>query len=158
MSTFFLHKENISDPDFVDADIDKVTVQDFCTAHIEGDAKAHLWLQDVEQPLNPTLTLKEAGATEDCHVIVATCEQIKVTINHNAETNSLHAAPSITLHKIFEYAVGDGGFKLTDQQRAEHELIQVENDTVTMDSLLGTLTINDCAVVLDLVPTLRFQG
>lgn len=158
MSTFFLHKEQITDPDFVDADIDVVTVHEFCATHSESNAKAQLWLQDADQPLNPTLTLKDAGAIEDCHVILAECEKIQVTLNHNAATRTLEVAPSTTLRKVFEQAVSTNYFNLTDQEKTGHELIQVENEDITMDSLLGTLTINECAVVLDLVPTHRFQG
>ena len=159
MSEIFLHHCRGIATEFVNVDLDAITAEEFCSKHGNSESEFRIWLQDAENPIDTDEVLSKAGVTERCHIIMTSCREIAVTIQQSGNRKEFHVAPSSTLQRIFEQATGENGFALTDDQRVNHELLQVTVEgTVNLEDHIGTIAGEDCTVILELCPKERFEG
>ena len=142
---------------FVDAD-PQSTVATLAAECAGGGA--YVWIEGAEEPLDPAAALDAAGVTERCHVHVSACEAIAVDVRYGGETAAHRVSPAITVGALLErIARADGGFGLTDTERALHVLaLRREGDELDWAEHVGSVAGEDCAVLLDLRPKERFQG
>ena len=142
---------------FVDAD-PQATVAALAAGFAGGGAR--VWIEGAEEPLDPAAALAAAGVTERCHVHVSACEAIAVDVRYAGETGAHRVSPAITVGALLErVARADGGFGLTDTERALHVLaLSREGDELDWAEHVGSVAGEDCAVLLDLRPKERFQG
>ena len=151
-----LHDRNREER-FVDADPQSTVAT--LAAECAGDG-AYVWIEGAEEPLDPAAALDAAGVTERCHVHISTCETIAVEVRYAGETGAHRVSPAITVGALLErVARADGGFGLTDTERAQHVLaLQREGDELDWAEHIGSAIGEDCTVLLDLRPKERFQG
>ena len=142
---------------FVDAD-PQAPVAALAAGFAGGGAR--VWIEGAEEPLDPAAALAAAGVTERCHVHVSACEAIAVDVRYAGETGAHRVSPAITVGALLErVARADGGFGLTDTERALHVLaLSREGDELDWAEHVGSVAGEDCAVLLDLRPKERFQG
>jgi hypothetical protein len=123
-----------------------------------GDTEALLWLEEQNDPLDPSLTLTEAGVVEFAHLHHNVCRDVAVTVRFGGEDKARMFPPSASVQAVFSWAVGKEGFNLPADQRAKHTLglcgTQTEADR---RDHVGTLA-TECRVCFDLAPKARYQG
>lgn len=121
---------------------------------------AFVWIEDSEQPLDPAAPLDAAGVTERCHVHVSPCETIAVEIRYGGETRRHEASPALTAGVLLERAtLGDGGFGMTDSERARHAMtLRGSDEEIDWAGHVGSFAGEDCVLRIDLLPKERSQG
>jgi len=116
-------------------------------------------IEEVEEPLNLDITLKEAGIRHRSHVHRGRCRRVDVRVRYNTEkSHDFH--PPATIRRVFEWATGPHGFPLTPEQKAAHVLALPGADHfLDWEVRIGSLVMpGSCDVVLDLAPKSRFEG
>lgn len=122
----------------------------------EGEAA---WLEDGEETIRAELTVAAARIQPRGHVHVNRCRRAAVTVNYNGGERRREFAPSATVRRAFEWAVGKDGFDLPEHDRPEHAL-QLCGTTTQPDGTdhIGSFVNDECQGCFDLVPKHRFQG
>ena len=149
----YLHNRESEEPKLLVVE-EEVRLEEVVVEHGGGGA----WLEDVDEELDVKLTIREIEIVEHGHIHVNTCKQIAVTVRQD-ESKERHFAPSATVGRIYDWAAGPEGFKLTPDQKVKHTLI-ISGTTTEPDKAthVGSLANHDCAVSFDLVPQDRHEG
>lgn len=124
-----------------------------------GGADARAWLENSDDPLEPTATLADAGVKERDHIQISKCRHLNVTVRYGGDSKSKQFPPGATIVSVFNWATGSNGFDLTQTEKAKHTLGIC--DTLTQPdkaSHIGSFADEDCGVCLDLAPKERFEG
>ena len=119
---------------------------------------AQVWLEDQEEPLNLSSSLKDAGVTRRSRIHIHTCRKIHVTVNFQSETKQHPFSPSTTVRTIKQWA--DHKFGL-DEGTASEYVLQICESTIqpSEDIQIGSLVQpGQCRVCFDLVPRELIQG
>lgn len=135
-----------------------ITVEELASAHGEEGATL-VWIEDVEEVLEASTTLADAGIAERSHVHISRCHRITVRVRFGGDAKSREFAAGATIARVFEWATGKHGFELTPSERAKHTLGIC--DTLTQPDKsehIGSLANQECSVCLDLAPKERFEG
>lgn len=120
---------------------------------------AFVWLENVEEPLDPDLTLEVAGLTDRCHIHVSDCRDVVIEVRYNGETKEFTQHPALTVDRLLSQATGPDGFELTEDQRLMHELVITESGrALDAHAHVGSALVDDCFVQLDLSPKQRYEG
>lgn len=154
----YLHSPGPEEPELIERELSS-TVADLL-AEAGAEQSLSLWLQDADEPLQDALTLEEAGIASRAHVHRGRCRRIDVVVRYGGEDLPKDFSPSATIKRVFDWAVGEHGFKLSKEQRAKHVLAVPGADhflafTVHVGSVAD---LDTCSVVLDLAPRERFEG
>lgn len=128
-------------------------------ASTSGQEGSDVWLQDAEEPLDPDLTIEQAGIGNRGHVHVSTCKRIEVTVRF-LETDKSHAfPPGATVAAVLAWATGPLGFDLPDRERVKHLLAACDaNEPADKNRHVGSYATDACTACFDLVPKERFEG
>lgn len=120
---------------------------------------AFVWLEDVDEALDPAKTLADAGVVHRCHVHVSLCKDVTVKVRYNGLTTEDSFSPATSGGVILKWAVSPENFKLTDSQSAKHLLAICGTDTdLDPAEHVGFFADDDCSICLDLVPKEKFAG
>ena len=155
----YVHLAGKEDPELVD--LPETTVVQELVASAEADAAQELiWLEDADDPLEPSATLEAAGLKHRAHVHRGRCRRVDVNVRFNAVAKSREFSPASTAARVLKWATGKQGFDLTPAEAAKHTLAVPGADhaldpRVHMGSLVGP---GSCEILLDLVPKARFEG
>lgn len=159
MSRIFVHRQG-SDVSFADAD-PGLKVADLGERVGPG---ARVWIEDEQEPLDPALTLDEAGVSDGSIVHVSLCESVTVDVRYQSEHRRYRVSPAATGGSVLDLVAGagGGGFGLTDEQRAMHVLALRdggEEREIRRGDHIGTFTNEECIdIPVDLRPEARFAG
>lgn len=152
----FIHKAGMAELAVAEHE-PTTTVADVATQH--GGADALVFVDDNEEPVEPTLTLDAAGVSDDAHLHVARCRRVTATVNFKEDSDTHEFPPNVAMAAVFEWAAGPNGFKLSATDKAEHMLVITGTETqVDEDSHLEGYVTEGCAAEFDLVPKHRFEG
>src|SRR5205814_139772 len=80
-------------------------------------------------PVDPELTLAEAGVSDDGHIHIARCRRIVTTVNFKEESESHEFPPNVAIAAVYAWAAGPKGFKLSPTDKAEHMLVITYTET-----------------------------
>ena len=84
---------------------------------------AFVWLEDADKPLEAGATLTAAGIADLCQVHVSLCTEVLVKVRYNGKTAEGKFSPAMTVWAdISNGPLAQDGFKLTDNQAAQHHL------------------------------------
>src|SRR5438128_2146683 len=109
-----------AEPVFAEVSED-MTVAALVAAHAVGAGQA--WLEDADEALDDTATLREAGIGERDHVHVGRCRKVEVRVRYGGRDDIVKDfPPAKTIAKVFDWATGKHGFELTETERAKHTL------------------------------------
>lgn len=153
----FAHRRNSPARIAVVEDDGNTTVEDFVLAEFgEG---GQMWLEDAEEPLSSSATLKSAGVGHRSRVHLGTCLRVEVAVHYAGEQKERSFPPGATIMAVFRWAVGPQGFNLTQEERAKHTLF-ISGTTNEPDKTehVGTFATDECSVSFDLAPKERFEG
>ena len=151
----FLHQRQ-KDIRIVEVELD-TTVGKLATEFL--DEKASVWIQDAEEALDPDKSLEHAGVTTLSHVHISLAEKVYVKVYQTDHDIEQAFFPATTVEKVFNWAVGPEGFKLTDTEAAKHILATCDKrEEVDPEAHIGRYAGEDSSVCLDLVPRDRFEG
>jgi hypothetical protein len=137
-------------------DIDEHTsVSDLVKQIGLDDASA--WLEDTDEPLDPTNVLTNVANDND-HIHLNRCHRVEVTVNFAGKEKSRKFAPGATIQAVRRWAVGPNGFDLPAKEQPKHEVgVCGTGNIAERTDHVGTLAA-DCSVCLNLAPKDRFQG
>ena len=151
----FLHQRQ-KDVQIVEVELD-TTIQKFATIHLSE--KAYVWLQDAREPLDPDKTLGGAGITALSHVHVSLTKKTDVKVYQTDQGIERAFSPAATVERVFNWAIGPDGFKLTSTEAAKHLLATCEKqEELDLEEHIERYAGDDYTVCLDLVPRNRFEG
>ena len=118
-----------------------------------------VWLEDSDDALEATRPISEVGVTHRGHVHVNRCRRVEIEVNFNADARTRRFPPAATVRRVFEWATGNQGFKLSETDRAQHVLQICDTPTQPDESdHIGSFIADECGVCFDLVPKQRFEG
>ena len=118
-----------------------------------------VWLEDAGKPLDPSVTLAVAGVDDLSHLHISHCKDVFVKVRYNGNSVEGRFSPAMTVAPIFKWATGPEGFKLTDNESAQHHFAVCGTQTgVDEAEHIGCLADEDGEVCVDLVPNDRFAG
>jgi hypothetical protein len=141
-----------------EADIDHASTAAALLLQVGAEPDALLWIEEAEDPLDPGVTLVEAGVVEFSHLHHGRCRRVAATVRFGGEPKERAFSPSATVQTVFAWAESKEGFDLPAEQRPKHTLglcgTQTEADR---RAHLGSLA-SDCRVCFDLAPKTRYQG
>ena len=133
------------------------TVEAFGAEHVGPGAA--VWREGGKDPLNSQSTLADVGIDEHCHVHVSVCKDVLVKVRFAGKSLECTVSPAETVEKIYKWATDSGEFKLTESERAKHELAVCETKRLPdVSEHVGSFANNTCAVCFDLRPKERFAG
>lgn len=118
----------------------------------------HVWIEDVADELQLTLTLAEAGVRHRGHVHVNRCRRVKGTVTYNGVTKDREFEPGAPLRRVRTWAL-DHAFTITAQDAAD--LVLVLAGTTTAPDLsdhIGSFVDEHCTAAFALVPKPRPAG
>jgi hypothetical protein len=124
----------------------------------DGDA---VWVEDGDAPLDPSLTLSEAGIRHRSHIHVNRCRSVRVQVTyHGPPPREEDFGPAARLQAVFDWATGKKGFDLSREDKAEYALQVCEStDQPELSDHVGSLVIDgSCDVCFDLVAKHNIQG
>ena len=123
----------------------------------EGEA---VWIEDVEETIDLTITVAEAGIPHRGHVHVNRCSAVAVKVTYNGPSKEHPFGPGTTVKAVFEWATSGDGFPLSDVDRAEHtlQLCGTEEQPDPGDHMASFITDDSCEVCFELVAKHRFEG
>lgn len=123
----------------------------------EGEA---VWIEDVEETIDLTLSVATAGIEERGHFHVNRCHRVEVTVNYNGEAKKHSFGPGSTLKAVLEWATSKDVFPLSDVDRVEHalQLCGTDDQPDATDHVGSFVSDQRCEVCFDLVPKHRFEG
>ena len=134
---------------------DQTSVRDLVTQ--VGLADASAWLEDTDEPLDPTNVLANV-VTDNGHIHLNHCRRVEVTVNFAGKEKARKFAPSATIQAARQWAVGPNGFDLPAKERPKHEVgVCGTGNLAERTDHVGTLA-TDCSLCLNLAPKDRFQG
>jgi hypothetical protein len=124
-----------------------------------GNADAHAWLQDTDEPLDPERTLADVGIDDRKHVHISRCRRVEVSVRYGGESKNKAFSPAATINRVFDWATGAQGFNLTPTEKAKHTL-SICGATTQPDRAdhVGSYADHDCKACFDLAPKERFEG
>ncbi len=151
----FLHQQAV-ETGLVEVDPGK-TVGDLAKECLgEG---AVIWVEDVQEALDPEKTLAEAEVVDRCHIHVSLCKAAMVKVRFGGEVIEGTFSPATTAGLLLKWAASPEGFKLTDSEAAKHLLAICGTDTeLDQADHIGFFADDECTVCLDLLPRERFEG
>lgn len=118
---------------------------------------ACVFVHDVDQPLDLTLTLKAAGVRDKYRVHVHRCKKVEVTLHFNERTEKLAFPPAATVDKVKKEFVKE--LRMSKVDASEHVLqLCGSTDRPDPDTHIGSLVCGCCALCFDLVPIKRIEG
>jgi hypothetical protein len=118
---------------------------------------AVVFAHEAESPLDPDLTLKEAGIRDKHRVHVHRCKKIEVTLHFNEVTDKLAFPPAATVEKVKKEFVKK--IHMSPVDATEHVLqLCGTTDRPEPDTHIGTLVCGCCTLCFDLVPIKRIEG
>jgi hypothetical protein len=152
----YVHSVGREDPELVE-----VSATDRVGELVEGEPGGEnlVWLENAEEPLDPSATLEAARVSHRGNVHRGRCRKVETTVRFNGSKS--HAfSPATTVDRVLKWATGEHGFDLSPAEAAKHTLALPGADhpldpRVHIGSLVAGGT---CDVVLDLVPKVRFEG
>ena len=134
---------------------DHTSVRDLVTQ--VGLADASAWLEDTDEPLDPTNVLANV-VNNNGHIHLNYCRRVEVTVNFAGKEKARKFAPSATIQAVRQWAVGPNGFDLPAKERPKHEVgVCGTGNLAERTDHVGTLA-TDCSLCLNLAPKDRFQG
>lgn len=155
----YVHLAGKEDAELVDLPEKTVLRELLVSAEADGSEEL-LWLEDADDPLEPSITLEAAGLKHRDHVHRGRCRRVDVKVRFNAVVKSREFSPASTASRVLKWATGKQGFDLTAAEAAKHALATPGADhaldpRVHIGSLVAT---GSCEILLDLVPKARFEG
>lgn len=116
-------------------------------------------LEDSDDGLDAASAMADSVGNRG-HIHVNRCRSVEVTVDFNGESREHSFAPGSTIKRIFNWATGDDGFPLRDEDRAEHtlQLCGTTEQPDVSDHVGSFVTELNCDVCFDLVPKHRFEG
>ncbi len=134
-----------------------LSVDEFIRTEEDGEGLS-AWLEGAQAPLPSAAILTDAGLTERAHVHIGRCKSVAVSARYGGDTKEKAFPPADTVQAVFEWVVGPHGFNLSPTEKAKHTVavcgVDAEADRTAHIGSLAT----DCALCLDLVPKVRFEG
>ena len=123
----------------------------------EGES---LWLQDGAESIPADSLLAQAGISRRSHVHRGRCDEIKVRVRHAGDELIGEFSPAVRVVRVFRWATGPKGFKLSEAQIPKHGLALPGGDALLDPGIhVGSLAFESrCVVTIDLVPKDRFAG
>jgi len=123
-----------------------------------AENEAMLWVEETEDPLDPNVTILEAGIVDFTHLHHGRCRKVEVSVRFGGESKSREFSPAATVQRIFEWSVGEHGYDLPRDQRPKHTLGLCGSESeADRRAHVGSLA-TDCRVCFDLAPKTRYQG
>jgi hypothetical protein len=152
----FEHVAGREDPEIIVVD-ETIRVRELLAVE---DPEGQIWLEDVDEEINLELTLLEAGIGHQHHVQRSHCRVISVDVRFADERFHRDFAPSTTIKRVREWAVGPDAARLSPDQAVEHVLATPGADHFLDGNVhVGSLVVGkSCSVIVDLLPRNRFEG
>lgn len=153
----YMHTQGNDEPELVEIE-ENAMIRELLVIGDSRDSEV-VMIEEVEEPLDPGITLIEAGIHHRHHVHRGRCRRISVKVRYNGDKND-EFPPTVTIRRVFEWATGEKGFDLTPAQKATHVLALPDADYyLDWDVHIITLVApGTCDLVLDLAPKERFEG
>ena len=150
----FVHAPGQEHPEIVDVEATGLI------GELLADADGHVWLEDVDEELDPSISLKDAGVRRHHHVHRGHCPRVDVVVRFNGGSYEQTYGPGATIKKIEKWIFGAEGTNLSAEQAAKHVLAEPGGDHFLEAGVhVGSLVkLGSCTVVLDLLPRARFEG
>jgi hypothetical protein len=123
-----------------------------------GSPGAGAWIENGEEELDLSLTVRELGIVERSHIHVNTCKRILVGVRQDTEKER-DFSPSTTVARVYEWASGPEGFDLLPAERVKHTFV-ICGTTTEPDRAahIGSYADDQCKVCFNLVPRHRSEG
>jgi hypothetical protein len=151
----YVHNKESEEPRLVVV-AEEVRLNEIVIEHAEQGAGG--WLEDVDEELDISLTIRELAIVERSHIHVSTCRRIQVTVRQDSEKTK-EFAPSATVARVYEWASGPDGFDLLPAERVKHTFVICGTQTEPDRSAhVGSFADANCAVCFSLVPKHRSEG
>lgn len=151
----FLHEAGRKEPEQL-----SVRLEDGVRSLLNDPESENVWLQDRAGPLDPDCQLSEVGVTNGCNLHRSVCPTIKAAVRFEGKTEYNEFDPATVIDKVFDWAVGDKGFKLDPKAAGGYGLKLPDADEFLAGSRhIGTVAdIKQCAAALDLAKHDHFAG
>jgi hypothetical protein len=151
----FVHTPDQEHPELIEIEATALVRSLFVVADPDG----RLWLEEVDDEIDPDITLEEAGVGHHQHVHRGHCRRIEIIVRFNGHYERAFG-PATTIKTIHTWACGPHGAKMSREQAATHVLAVPGADHFLEDGVhAGSLVEgHDCTVTLDLLPRSRFEG
>jgi hypothetical protein len=152
----FIHSPENEDPDLIEVDATALVR----SLLVETDADGHVWLEEVDEPIDLDLTLDEAGIRHHQHIHRGRCHRIQVIVRFNGINYEHEFGPGTTIKSVHKWACGPDAANLSATEAAKHVLALPGADHFLDDGVhAGSLvSAGSCSVTLDLLPRSRFEG
>ena len=160
----FLQGEGLKNVVLIQIPIDAI-VRDLVEAakkhglsHDGDENPARVFLEEMEDFLDPSMPLEHAGIHHKSHVHIHRSHRINVIVNFNGQQEQHIFSPSTTVGRIKKTAVK--AFHMSEVDAAEHVLqVSGTNDRPDESVHIGTLVNFPCEQLnFDLVPKVRIEG
>jgi hypothetical protein len=150
----YIHREGAQDPEVLEVDAASPVVQALDVA--DGTVAI---LEDADESL-PVEKLVEAVLHDGAHVFLGVHKRLSVTVAYVEREIEKEFSASARVKRVFEWAVGKHGFKLSEIDAAEHILALEPGETLPPeDAHIGSLTSEVAGrLSFALVPKKRFEG
>jgi hypothetical protein len=151
----YVHTSNAEDPKIVEVEPGGTVAELVKT--VGGEL---IWLEDVDDEIDQSITLESAGVKELSHVHVGRCKKIEVSVRFGGETKTRKFAPSARIRRVTKWATGPNGFDLSEAEAEKHvlELPGADHRVPDRTHVGSIANPKTCSVVLDLQPKVRHEG
>jgi hypothetical protein len=124
-----------------------------------GHSTILVFLEDVDDPLDPTTAIGEIVKTGPAKLHFHRCRRVEVTVSFGSATAKHSFGPGTTIAHVKRWAA-EKQFHMTPADAAEHRLqIAGTHERPPPGTHIGTLaSCPACAISFDLVPDKRVQG
>jgi hypothetical protein len=150
----YVHRE--ASPDALAIETSETTVLADALEIDDGDV---VLLENVEVELDVAQSVQQAGVADRAHVFRGRRARVVAEVQYNGESISREFSASARVDRVFRWATGSKGFKLSKPDAAEHTLQLSDHTVPHSDVHLGSLDdTTPGRVSFSLVPKHRFEG
>jgi hypothetical protein len=151
----FVHDRSGEDPQLLEIDATAVVR----TLVAEEGPDGAVWLEEIDEEIELGITMEQAGIHHHHHVHRGNCRRVEVTVRFNGPFERAFGPPA-TIKRVYSWASGPDGARLSPEQAAKHVLAVPGADHFLDSGVhIGSLVSHgSCSVTLDLLPRERFEG
>ena len=121
------------------------SVKALCTRYASSDAHAYIVGECDE--LSHSMTVGEAGISEETNLLVSTCLKVDVEVVYNGRPETQNVSPATTAAEIIAWA--SDKFEVPEDTRAKLQLtvdISGQKYSLSRDEPIGKYTATDCKI------------
>jgi len=111
----YVHTEGSTELQLLPASRDG-RVQDLLSTDDPAVTSVSIWLAEQDEPLDPEISLVDAGVTDRCHVHRGCCTSVKARVRYHDQHLDEEFPPTTRLAAVYRWAAGVDGFKLASEQ------------------------------------------